>query len=41
MTGVLCYHVGLLMPLGTLHCDHILVSMKAYDMAHPNLHSAF
>lgn len=41
MRGVLCCHVGLLMLLVTLHCDQVLVSMKACNRDHPNLIPAF
>lgn len=39
MRSVLCYVD--LMPLVTLHCDQVVVSMKPCDTAHPNLLSAF
>ena len=39
MRSVLCYVD--LMPLVTLHCDCVVVSMKLCDTAHPHLLSAF
>lgn len=40
MRSILC-HVDLRMPLVTLHCDQVLVSMKACALACPNLFSVF